>query len=56
MSISSISQLPSNTSSMQKALTNPAAPRDPDHDGDVDKAGRPDIEKSTLSGLLNIKA
>ncbi len=33
--------------------TNPVAPRDPDHDGDVDKAGQLDNDSSRL---LNIKA
>jgi len=53
MSISSVSHSP--PVSLPQAQTSPLKPRDPDHDGDVDKAGVPDTEKSSATSLLKIK-
>jgi hypothetical protein len=55
MSISSISSQAPPTTSLQKPQTPPLKTSDPDHDGDVDKAGAPDVEKSSSSSV-NIKA
>ena len=55
MSISSISSQAPPTSSLQKPSANTLKTRDPDHDGDVDKTGAPDVEKAS-SGSVNIKA
>lgn len=54
MSISSISQAPSSVIP-QKAQATALKTRDPDHDGDTDKAGAQDADKSS-SALVNIKA
>ena len=55
MSVSGISSQAPPTSILQKQQTNVLKPRDPDHDGDVDKAGAPDVEKAS-AGSVNIKA
>jgi len=55
MSISSVSQAPPSTASLPKAQTTSIKPRDPDHDGDVDKAGQVDTDKSKTSNILNLK-